>query len=137
MGNEAVVESKAQSFAFILLREEDFAGGLRPYARYRDLGFSKATGGTGVAQVVRMITPCPDEARQWHTHNVHFQMVYVLKGWIETEMEGQPAVRMQVGSSWIQPPLIKHRVMDYSEGCEVLEIVLPADFVTRECDPPI
>jgi len=63
-------------------------------------------------------------------------MIYVLKGWIETEMEGHPPVRMQVGSSWIQPPWIRHRVTNYSEGCELLEIVLPADFATRECDPP-
>jgi hypothetical protein len=57
-------------------------------------------------------------------------MVYVLKGWIVTEMDGHAPVRMEVGSSWMQPPKIRHRVVDYSEDCEVLEVVLPADFET-------
>ena len=34
------------------------------------------------------------------------------------------------GSRWIQPPGIKHTVLGYSDDCELLEIVLPADFET-------
>ncbi|MFZ0401035.1 MAG: cupin, partial [Pseudolabrys sp.] len=30
----------------------------------------------------------------------------------------------------IQPPKIKHTVLGYSDDCELLEIVLPADFET-------
>jgi hypothetical protein len=41
---------------------------------------------------------------------------------------------MQAGSSWIQPPRIKHVVLDYSDDCEVLEIILPADFETVELE---
>ena len=41
-------------------------------------------------------------------------------------------VTMRAGSSWIQPPKIKHTVLDYSDDCEVLEIVVPADFGTKE-----
>lgn len=63
-------------------------------------------------------------------------MVYVLKGWIETQMEGHDPLRMVAGSSWIQPPGIRHRVMNYSDDCEMLEIVLPADFRTDPCDAP-
>jgi hypothetical protein len=37
---------------------------------------------------------------------------------------------MQTGSCWIQPPRIKHAVLDYSDDCEVLEIILPAEFPT-------
>jgi quercetin dioxygenase-like cupin family protein len=62
---------------------------------------------------------------------VQFQMIYVLKGTITTEMEGHAPIKMVAGSSWIQPPNIKHRVVDYSDDCEVLEIVLPANFVTE------
>jgi hypothetical protein len=29
-----------------------------------------------------------------------------------------------------QPPRIKHTVLGYSDDCELLEIVLPADFKT-------
>ncbi|MGF1650679.1 MAG: cupin domain-containing protein [Hyphomicrobiaceae bacterium] len=126
-----------QVFAYSHPREEDFSdGGLRPYARYRDLGFAKATQGAAVAHVIRFVGPCTDEVRQWHTHDVEFQMVYVLKGWIETQMDGQDPIRMGVGSSWMQPPGIKHRVFDFSDGCEVLEVVLPAEFPTQMCDAP-
>ena len=117
------------------LREEDFDGGLRRYAEYRDLGMSKATGGMVQAHVIRFVPPCrPEEVSKLHFHDVEFQMVYVLKGWIKTELDGQGAITMQTGSAWIQPPRIKHKVLDYSDDCEVLEIVLPADFKTVELE---
>jgi quercetin dioxygenase-like cupin family protein len=59
-------------------------------------------------------------------------MVYVLKGWKKHEFEGQGEHIMRAGSCWIQPPNIKHTVLDYSEDCEVLEIVMPAEFATEE-----
>jgi hypothetical protein len=34
------------------------------------------------------------------------------------------------GTSWMQPPRIKRRVLDYSDDCELLEIILPAEFET-------
>jgi quercetin dioxygenase-like cupin family protein len=61
-------------------------------------------------------------------------MVYVLKGWIETELDGQGAIVMKEGSCWIQPSGIRHAVLGYSDDCEVLEIVLPADFKTVELE---
>ena len=41
---------------------------------------------------------------------------------------------MRPGSAWIQPAKIKHKVLDYSDDAEVLEIVLPANFETVELD---
>ncbi len=123
--------SKPQTFVANHLEAASFKEGLRSYARYRDLGIAKATSGAAVAHVIKFVPPCTDEVRQWHTHDVEFQMIYVLKGWIKTEMEGRPAETMKTGSAWLQPPSIKHRVMDYSDDCEVLEIVLPADFETE------
>ncbi len=126
---------RKHSFVASHLREEDFEGGLRRYAKYRDLGMSKATGGMVQAHVIRFVPPClPEEVSKLHFHDVEFQMVYVLKGWIKTELDGQGAVTMQTGSAWIQPPRIKHKVLDYSDDCEVLEIVLPADFETVELE---
>lgn len=124
---------KAQAFAVSHLDEKDFqGGGLRAYAKYRDLGIAKATNGLAVAHVIRMIPPCTDEVRKLHRHGVVFQMIYVLKGWIRSEFEGHGAHTMREGSSWIQPPNIPHRVLDYSDDCELLEIVLPAGFATEE-----
>ena len=115
--------------------EEDFDGGLRRYAKYRDLGMAKATGGMVQAHVIRFVPPCrPEEVSKLHYHDVEFQMIYVLKGWIKTELEGQGAHVMRPGSAWIQPPRIKHKVLDYSDDCEVLEIVLPAEFKTVELE---
>jgi uncharacterized cupin superfamily protein len=122
---------KPQRVAFSHARDRAFKAGLRSYAQYADTGFAAATGGAAVAHVIRFVEPCSDIVRVWHTHDVEFQMVYVLKGWIVAEMDGHPPERMEAGSSWIQPPKIRHRVTDYSVGCEVLEIVLPADFATE------
>jgi hypothetical protein len=124
-----------QNFVASHHREQDFQGGLRTYAKYRDLGMAAATGGMVQAHVIRFVPPCrPEEVSKLHYHDVDFQMVYVLNGWIKTEFDGQGAVVMRRGSAWIQPPRIEHRVLDYSDDCEVLEIVLPADFKTVELE---
>jgi hypothetical protein len=133
--NAKTKSRRKHSFVASHLREEDFEGGLRRYAKYRDLGMSKATGGMVQAHVVRFVPPCrPQEVSKLHFHDVEFQMVYVLNGWIKTELDGQGAITMRTGSAWIQPPRIKHKVLDYSDDCEVLEIVLPADFKTVELE---
>jgi hypothetical protein len=125
----------AQKFTVSHHREEDFEGGLRRYAKYRDLGIADATSGLVRAHVIRFIPPCrPEEVSKRHYHDVDFQMVYVLKGWIKTELDGEGAIVMRQGSGWIQPPRIEHVVLDYSDDCEVLEIILPADFKTVELE---
>ncbi len=115
-------------------REEDFkADGLRAYAQYRDLGIAAATGGLAQAHVIRLIGPCnPEEVSKLHFHDVDFQMVYVLKGWVKTYMEGQGETMMQQGSAWTQPPRIRHMILDYSDDVELLEVILPAEFKTVE-----
>jgi quercetin dioxygenase-like cupin family protein len=118
-------------FTFSHYREEDFNQGLRSYAKYRDLGIAPATGGMVQAHVIRMLPPFrPEEVSTPHYHDVDFQMVYVLKGWMTTEFEGEGQHTFRAGSCWIQPPKIKHTVLGYSDDCELLEIVLPADFKT-------
>jgi mannose-6-phosphate isomerase-like protein (cupin superfamily) len=115
-------------------REEDFkADGLRAYAQYRDLGIADASQGLAQAHVIRLIGPCnPAEVSKLHFHDVEFQMVYVLKGWIKTYMEGQGETLMKQGSAWTQPPRIRHLIMDYSDDVELLEVILPAEFKTVE-----
>ena len=115
-------------------RDEDFkADGLRAYAQYRDLGIADATHGLARAHVIRLIGPCnPDEVSKLHYHDVEFQMVYVLNGWVKTYMEGQGETLMQRGSCWTQPPRIRHLILDYSDNCELLEVILPAEFKTVE-----
>ena len=121
-----------QEFTFSHLNEEDFIrDGLRPYAKYRNLGIAKATHGMVLAHVMRFIPPFqPEVVSKLHYHEVDFQMVYVLKGWIKSTFEGKEPITMMTGSCWIQPPCIRHAVVGYSDDCELLEIVLPADFKT-------
>src|SRR5258707_12622897 len=112
-------------------REVDFESGLRRYDKYRDLGIVKATNGMVRAHVIRFVPPSrPEEVAKRHYHDVDFQMVYVLKGWLRSEFEGQGEVLLRTGACWIQPPRIKHTVLEYSDDCEVLEIILPAEFET-------
>jgi hypothetical protein len=115
-------------------RDEDFkADGLRAYAKYRDLGVAEASQGLARAHVIRLIGPCdPAEVSKLHFHDVDFQMVYVLKGWVKTYLEGQGETLMKEGTSWTQPPRVKHLIMDYSDDVELLEVILPAEFKTTE-----
>lgn len=111
----------------------DFESGLRSYAQYRDLGIVDATDGMVRAHVLRFTEPCdPAVVSKLHFHDTEFQMVYVLKGWVRTELEGEGEIIMRAGSAWTQPPKIKHKINDYSEDAELLEIILPADFGTEE-----
>jgi mannose-6-phosphate isomerase-like protein (cupin superfamily) len=124
---------KPQRVAISHHRDEDFASGLRSYAKYRDLGIADATHGMVRAHVLRFVEPCdPAVVSKRHYHDTQFQMVYVLKGWVKTELEGQGEVLMREGSSWTQPPKIRHVINDYSSDCELLEVILPAEFETTE-----
>jgi hypothetical protein len=120
-----------QKFTVSHLDEADFDQGLRSYAKYRDLGLAPATGGMVQAHVIRMIPPYrPEDVATPHYHDVELQMVYVLKGWYKTEFEGEGVHTFHAGACWLQPSKIKHTVLGYSDDCELLEIVLPAEFET-------
>jgi hypothetical protein len=122
-----------QRFIASHLADGVFDRGLRSYAAYRDLGVAPATQGLVQAHVIRMIPPCdPAVVSKEHYHDVEFQLIYVLKGWMKGEYEGAGVVTMKEGSCWIQPPRIKHTVLDYSDDCELLEIIMPAEFDTVE-----
>ena len=123
----------SQRVAVNHLQNAKFTAGFRAYAHYRDLGIAEATHGAAQAHVIRLIGPCdPKQVSKLHFHDVEFQMVYVLKGWVKIYLEGEGEVMMREGSCWTQPPKIKHLIRDYSDNCELLEIILPAEFDTVE-----
>jgi len=120
-----------QRFVVSHLDERDFKrDGLRAYSAYRDLGVAAATNGLALAHVIRMVAPFSPELSARHHHDVKFQFVYCLKGWFQTDFEGIGPRRLEAGSCWVQPPGIRHTVVGWSDDCELLEIVLPADFET-------
>lgn len=123
--------SSEQRFVISHLNEADFkTGGLRNYSTYRDLGIAEASNGLAEAHVIRMVVPFRPELSVRHHHDVQFQMVYCLKGWFETEFEGVGVRRLLAGSSWLQPAGIRHTVRGWSDDCELLEVILPAQHET-------
>jgi mannose-6-phosphate isomerase-like protein (cupin superfamily) len=121
----------ARGFVVSHARDAHFERGLRAFFEYRDLGIRDATEGRVVAHVIRAAEGS-DFASQPHLHRTSFQLVYVLKGWVEFEYEGQGRVRLEAGSCVHQPPEIRHREIGHSADLELLEIVMPADFKTIE-----
>ena len=132
----AAKPARKHKFVVSHLRDEDFkSDGLRTYAQYRDLGVKDATNGMAVAHVIRFVGECdPKVVSKEHTHAAEFQMIYVLKGSMTSQFEGQGVHTMKAGDAWLQPKNIKHKVLDYSSDCEVLEIVMPANFKTVELE---
>ena len=120
-----------QGFAVSHAGGATFERGLRSFYEYRDLGIKEATAGRVVAHVIRAAAGTQFSG-QPHIHKTAFQLVYVLKGWIEFEYEGQGRVRLEAGSCVHQPPEIRHRELGHSKDIEMLEIVLPANFQTEE-----
>jgi quercetin dioxygenase-like cupin family protein len=108
-----------------------FDAGLRAFFAYRDLGVREASGGAFGAHVIRAV-PGEGPKPGWHTHDLAFQMVFVLRGWVEFEYADIGAVRLEAGSSVYQPPGVRHRELRHSEDLEMLEITSPAEFATAE-----
>ena len=123
----------SQGFVASHARDAQFERGLRSFFEYRDLGIEAATQGRVVAHVIRAAQG-KDFSSQPHRHRTQFQMVYILKGWIEFEYEGQGVVRLEAGSGVHQPPGIRHRELGHSDDIEMLEVVLPAGFATEELE---
>ena len=123
---------------FSVVHAEDTAfeaRGLRAFFEYRDLGIRGATGGRVGVHVIRA-RPGGESASEWHCHDVEFQMIYILKGWFKFEYEGHGEVTLRPGSCVHQPPGIRHREIAHSDDAELIEITLPAEFETQECDAP-
>lgn len=120
----------ATGFVASHARDARFERGLRSFFEYRDLGIRQATGGEVVAHVIRAAAG-QEFSSQPHRHATRFQLVYILKGWIEFEYDGQGRVRLEAGSCVYQPPSIRHRELGHSEDIEMLEIVMPGDFATE------
>ena len=67
-----------------------------------------------------------------HFHDVRFQVIVCVSGWVRVvyEDQGEPFV-LEAGDCVLQPPGIRHRVLEASPGLEVLEVSSPAAHVTH------
>ena len=127
---------KGQAFTICHADEGRFeAKGLRAFFEYRQLGIAEATGGRYGAHVIRAV-PGRHAQAQWHTHDLDFQMVYVTRGWVVFEYEGQGEHILREGSCVLQPPGIRHREVRHSDDLELIEITSPAEFGTEAAENP-
>lgn len=98
--------------------------------RYRDL-IEGRLGGRYIASHIMIPEggPVPDYV---HHHAVRFQMIFCRAGWVRVVYEDQgPEFVMQPGDCVLQPPHIRHRVLESSPGLEVIEIACPAQHETH------
>lgn len=98
--------------------------------QYRDL-IPDRLGGSIIASHIRIPDggPVPDMV---HFHRVGFQLIYCYRGWVDVVYEDQGGpIRLHAGDCFIQPPEIRHRVLEASDGIEVIEIGVPAEHVTQ------
>lgn len=127
---------KNQAFAVSHADDRPFRGdGLRGFFEYADLGIRDASRGRFGAHVIRAV-PGRESPGTWHSHDLDFQMVYVLNGWVVFEYEGQGEHILRAGSCVLQPPGIRHRELRHSDDMELIEITAPADFATRDEEAP-
>ena len=115
-----------QEFVLTTLDDDENAWGAgRAGMQYRDL-IPNRLGGRFVASHIRI--PVGGEIPDYvHYHKVRFQMIYCISGWAKLvyENQGDPFM-MNAGDCVLQPPEIRHRVLETSAKFEVLEIGCPA-----------
>jgi quercetin dioxygenase-like cupin family protein len=111
--------------SLVISHDSGESGVGRAGMRYRGL-LPDRWGGTFVASHITIPDggPVPDYV---HFHKVRFQVIFVKTGWVRLvyEDQGEPFV-MVAGECVLQPPQIRHRVLESSPGLEVIEIGTPA-----------
>jgi mannose-6-phosphate isomerase-like protein (cupin superfamily) len=101
----------------------------RAEMRYRDL-LPRRQSGRFIAShiVIPDSGPVPDYV---HHHGVRFQTIFCVRGWARVVYEDQgPPFRLEAGDCVLQPPGIRHRVLESSPGLEVVEVTSPAEHQT-------
>ena len=97
---------------------------------YRDL-IPGRLGGRYIASHIRVPDPgpVPDYV---HYHRVELQLIFCHRGWVRVVYEDQgPPFVLEAGDCVLQPPQIRHRVLESSPGMEVVELGCPAEHETH------
>lgn len=128
---EPPLEIPPTEHAFLVRRLKDNTPWVigRAGMHYRDLVPGRL-GGSIIASHIRIpdAGPVPDVV---HYHTVGFQLIFAYRGEVKLVYEDQgPPFMLKAGDCVIQPPEIRHRVLESSENLQVIEIGVPADHVT-------
>jgi quercetin dioxygenase-like cupin family protein len=124
-----MVPPVAQSLVVCKMADDASWGVGRAGMQYRDI-IPGRQGGRFIGSHIRIPGggPVPDYV---HYHKVRFQMIYCRTGWVRLvyEDEGEPFV-LHAGDCVLQPPEIRHRVLESGDDLEVIEIGCPAEHET-------
>lgn len=80
--------------------------------------------------------PTEGDVGDWvHFHRVDFQIILCVRGWIRVvyEEQGEP-FWFGPGDLILQPPTIRHQVLECEAGSEVVEVCAPVEHTTH-ADP--
>lgn len=111
----------------MVMRSQDSADWTagRAGMHYRDL-IPDRVGGAVIASQIRIEHGGPVDDYV-HFHKVGLQLIYCRRGWVRVVYQDQgPSFVMQPGDCVLQPPTIRHRVLESSAGLEVIELGMPA-----------
>ena len=124
-----VIPETAHEFVVRQLKDSDAWVIGRAGMHYRDL-VPDRLGGAIIASHIRIAEAGPvDDVVHYHT--VGFQLIFCHRGWVQLVYEDQgPPFVLGAGDCVIQPPEIRHRVLESSAGFEVIEIGVPAEHLT-------
>lgn len=134
---EVNVQTPVMKAAHAKAEDIRFNPGRRPEIKYRDLLVEEATGGQMRAEVMHLSPGAPMRATGWHYHTCEIQFLYMMKGWVDLEVDGLGTVRLQEGESLVIPGGTVHQELATSESMELLEVSVPAAISTVSCDPPV
>jgi quercetin dioxygenase-like cupin family protein len=114
---------------FLLTRSGASPGQGRAGMLYRDL-IPGRFGGRYIASHISI--PEGGPVADWvHYHRIALQIIYVRRGWVRVVYEdGGAPFEMREGDLVVQPPEIRHQVLESSPGLEVIEISAPAVHAT-------
>jgi len=127
--------------SFVVSRRNDVGAWVvgRAGMEYRDM-IPGRLGGSVIASNIRIPNGGP-VADMVHFHDIAFQLIYCYRGWVKVAYQDQgPPILMNAGECLIQPPRIRHRVLESSAGAEVIEVTVPAEHLTtidHELDLPM
>ncbi len=98
--------------------------------RYRDLVPGRH-GGAYIASHIHVPVggPVPDYV---HHHDIAYQLIFCHRGWVRVIYQDQgPSFVMEPGHCVLQPPGIRHQVLEASDDLYVVEITCPAEHRTN------
>ncbi|MDE2228662.1 MAG: cupin domain-containing protein [Alphaproteobacteria bacterium] len=125
----------AVKFALSRAKDARVVPGRREFFQYRDLGVTDATDGKLRAQLTSARAGM-NRPTGWHYHVCEAQFVYMVKGWMELEFEGQGVIRLEPGDSVLIPGGLRHNEIGASDDFELIEASIPAAMDTVACEGP-